>query len=154
MGQTGGKAAGGGPDTPWTVDHSAADFNLLNLRHLGSDMIDALPSYINVVPNMTVAPNIAGRGSDLYGVLSITTVAGFAGAAADTKLFEVQLNTTHTASQALAFMNPASVTAVAAQFYSLFGSVGFGFGSFSVFNHVALAAGAQQWIVAYFCPGA
>lgn len=151
MGQTG--AAGGAPQTPWAQDEDAAGFNLKNVHDVGFKTSGQLPTFINVVANLGVSFQIAGVGSDTYSTLLLAFGAGFAGAAADTTLFEVQLFATHSGQQAVAFINPINAASLVPQFYTILGSVGLGFGSFKVVNHVALAAGSQSYNIAYYCPG-
>jgi hypothetical protein len=152
VGQTGGHGAGGGPDTPWTVDHDAAGYNLKNLHQLGFKMTGQQPTFTNQLANLTVAFN-AGAGSDDLGQLTVTTAAGFAGAAAGATLFTVNLFTAHSAFPCAPVLAPnnnatALIGGVPATWFGV-PSAGFGLAGFDVRCTVALPAGAAVYLVLY-----
>lgn len=152
MSRSGGKTGGGGPDTPWTVDHDAAGFNLKNVHQLGFKMTGQQPTFTNQLANLTVAFN-GGAGSDALAQLSISTAAGFLSPAAGTTLFTVNLFAAHASFPCAPVMSPnnnasAIVGGAAAAWFGV-PSVGFGLAGFDVKCTVALPAGAGAYLIVY-----
>ena len=108
-------------DTPWTLDHNAANFNLLNIGHLASLQFPqggpGCPTFTNINANIAGVSMQGGSGSDMLSVVTFTTQAAIA---VQTKLFDVTwANTTIHQFSPIIFWTPSDdATAIIGEFYN------------------------------------